>query len=163
MQMNFSTLDWELGDIEINELPELSDGEHILYIEKAMYLPDDIDKDTEQAKTRRFTLILRSISKDERSTMNFNLTKNGVDNPKIYGTLNSLKHALRGPDSGKGILAPPNMEKGVVKATVKCKPWEANNGEVRIYPNIYHFDPVTIDEYELASAVVETVAQYVKE
>ena len=163
MQMKFETTEWEMSDIEINDLPDLTEGEHILYIEKAMYLPDDIDPTTEQAKTRKFTFTFRSITKDERSTMNFNLTKNGVDNAKIYGTLNSLKHALRGEDSGKGILAPQNMEKGVVKATVKCKPWEGNDGQVRIYPNIYHFEPVTIDEYELAGAVVQTVPQYVKE
>lgn len=156
MQSKFDDMEWDLSDIEIKDLPELSEGEHILYIENVFYVPDD--------NSRVFTFTFRSISKDERSTMKFNLTKDGKDNPKVYGTLNSLKHALRGADSGKGILAPPNMMKGVVKATVKLsKPWEGNDGIVRTYPNIYHFDPVTIDELELAGAVVETVKQYVKE
>lgn len=154
--MQLKIVEWEMDDFEVKELPPLSEGEHILYIESASYLPDDV--------SQKFTFTFRSMTKDERSTMSFTLSKNGVVNEKIYNVLNSMKHALAGPDSGKGILSPPTVTHGLVKATVKMgKPWVGNDGQTRVSPGIWHFDPISIGDYEIISATEDCIQQYVTE
>ena len=160
--MQLKMTDWELSDFEAKELPPLSEGEHLLYIQSAMYLPD-IDQDGSPVN-QKFTITFKSLTKDESSKLTFTLMKNREINRNTYGTLNSLKHALAGPDSGKGILSPGNMEKHVVRATVKMgKPWTGNDGVERVSPNIYHFEPVTMEDYDIASACESVEEQYVKE
>lgn len=154
--MQLKIIEWELDDLEVKALPELSEGTHILYIEEANYLPDEV--------YQRFTFTFRSMTKDERSTISFFLSKNGVISETTYGVLNSMKHALAGPNSGKGILSPPTVLHGLVKATVKLsKPYKGNDGQERVYRNIYHFEPVSESDYEIISASEECIPQYVVE
>ena len=154
--MQLKIVEWELDDLEVKTLPELSEGEHTLYIEEASYLPDEV--------YQKYTFTFRSMTKDERSTITFFLSKNGIVSETTYGVLNSMKHALAGPDSGKGILSPPTVLHGLVKATVKMsKPYKGNDGQERIYRNIYHFEPVSESDYEIISASEECIPQYVKE
>lgn len=154
--MQLKIIEWELDNLEVKALPELSEGDHILYIEEASYLPDDV--------YQRFTFTFRSMTKDERSTISFFLSKNGIINENTYGTLNSMKHALAGPNSGKGILSPPTVLHGLVKATVKLsKPYKGNDGQERVYRNIYHFEPVSESDYEIISASEDCIPQYVVE
>ena len=154
--MQLKIIEWELDNLEVKALPELSEGDHILKIEEASYLPYDV--------YQRFTFTFRSMTKDERSTVSFFLSKNGIINESTYGTLNSMKHALAGPNSGKGILSPPTVLHGLVKATVKLsKPFKGNDGQERVYRNIYHFEPVSESDYEIISASEECIPQYVVE
>ena len=154
--MQLKIIEWELDNLEYKTLPELSEGEHILYIEEASYLPDDV--------YQRFTFTFRSMTKDERSTISFFLSKNGIISENTYGVLNSMKHALAGPKSGKGSLSPPTVLHGLVKATVKLsKPYKGNDGQERVYRNIYHFEPVSESDYEIISASEECIPQYVEE
>lgn len=154
--MQLKIIEWELDNLEYKALPELSEGTHILYIEEANYLPDDV--------YQRFTFTFRSMTKDERSTISFFLSKNGIISETTYGVLNSMKHALAGPNSGKGILSPPTVLHGLVKATVKLsKPYKGNDGQERVYRNIYHFEPVSESDYEIISASEECIPQYVEE
>lgn len=154
--MQLKIIEWELDNMEVKTLPELSEGEHTLYIEEASYLPDEV--------YQKYTFTFRSMTKDERSTITFFLSKNGIVSETTYGVLNSMKHALAGPDSGKGILSPPTVLHGLVKATVKMsKPYKGNDGQERIYRNIYHFEPVSESEYEIISASEDCIPQYVVE
>lgn len=154
--MQLKIVEWELDNLEVKTLPELSEGEHTLYIEEASYLPDEV--------YQKYTFTFRSMTKDERSTITFFLSKNGIVSETTYGVLNSMKHALAGPDSGKGILSPPTVLHGLVKATVKMsKPYKGNDGQERIYRNIYHFEPVSESEYEIISASEDCIPQYVVE
>lgn len=160
--MQFKMTDWDLSNYEVKDLPPLSEGEHLLYIESAMYLPE-VDQ-TDTPINMKFVITFKSLTKEESSKLTFNLMRNKEPSTVVYGTLNSLKHALAGPESGKGILSPADMERHIVKATVKMsKPWKGNDGVERISPNIYHFDPVTIEEYEIADACEDVQPQYVKE
>ena len=160
--MQLKMTDWDLSEFEVKDLPPLSEGEHLLYIESAMYLPE-VDQ-YDNPINMKFVITFKSLTKEESSKLTFNLMRNKEPSKTVYGTLNSLKHALAGPDSGKGILSPNNMEKHVVRATVKMgKPWKGNDGVERITPNIYHFEPVSLEDYEIAGACEDVEQQYVKE
>ena len=160
--MQLKMTEWELSNFEVKELPPLSEGEHLLYIQSAMYLPE-LDKD-DCPVNQKFVITFKSLTKEESSKLTFNLMRNREVNRTTYGTLNSLKHALAGPESGKGLLSPGDMMKGVVRATVKIgKPWIGSDGVERTTPNIYHFEPVTMEDYDIASACEDVKDQYVKE
>lgn len=160
--MQLKMTDWDLSDFEVKDLPALSEGEHLLYIESAMYLPEVEENDV--PVNMKYVITFRSLTKEESSKLTFNLMRNKEPSRVVYGTLNSLKHALAGPESGKGVLAPNDIEKHIVRATVKMgKPWTGSDGVVRVTPNIYHFEPVSQDDYDIASACETVNPQYVKE
>lgn len=154
--MQFKMTNWDLSNIVVEQDVPLSEGEHTLYIERANY----------DSNTTTMSIKFRSLSKEgEASMLSYTVFDNkGEPNKYSIGTLNSLKHALAGPDSGDGILFAGDIIHGVVKATVKMsKPYTKQDGSTVTYPNIYHFEPVTSEEYELIKMSEETIEQYVKE
>ena len=50
---------------------------------------------------------------------------------------------------------------GIVKANVKMgKPWVNKEGVTVVSPQIWHFEPVTQDEYDLVKESEEVIEQY---
>lgn len=150
-----ATIQWELSKLVPKEKVPLSEGEHILYIADAMYLPDECI----------YSIQFVSMSVDgESSTLKFYLkSKLSMDwNNATVGTMNSLTKAIDGPTE-EGILAPGDLKGKVVKADVKLSKPREYNGEMRQYPNIYDFKPVSTMEYEMvknAGAVELEEPQY---
>lgn len=138
---NMVFTDWELSKVVPKADIPLSEGEHILFIEGASYNPDDCV----------YNIRFQSLSKDEVSTLKFFVrsSDNTSYNNVTVGTLNSLTHAVAGNEVN-GILAPCDIEHMLVKADVKLSKPKEYNGEMRQYPSIYEFKPVTRAEYEIA-------------
>lgn len=157
--MSMKITDWELSNIEPVEEVPLSQNEHLLYIENATIIPVP-----ETTQPNIMKIKFKSLSKDgEGSLLSFFLrTKDGMDyNRQVIGTLNTLKRALRGPEYTKGILLPDDMLHGVVKANVVLSNPREYNGEVRQFPNIYEFRPISKFELDtIASLGFQTQEQY---
>ena len=135
-------INWELSNVVPKTEIPLGEGEHILFIESASYNPDE----------NIYYIRFASLTNDEEvSTLKFFLRTqdNTAYNNAVVGTLNSLTHAVAGNDIN-GILAPADYEHMLVKATVKLSKPKEYNGEMRQYPSIYEFKPVTRAEYEIA-------------
>lgn len=133
---------WELSNVEPKTEIPLSEGDHTLFIESASFNPD------EQIYYIRFASL---TNEEECSTLKFFLRTqdNTAYNNAVVGTLNTLTKAIGGPEM-KGILAPCDIEHMLVKATVKLSKPKEYNGEVKQFPVIYEFKPVTRAEYEFA-------------
>lgn len=135
-------INWELSDVVPKTEMPLSEGEHILFVEGASYNPDE----------NIYNIRFKSLTNDEEvSTLKFYLRTqdNTAYNNAVVGTLNSFTHAVAGEET-KGILAPGDVEHMLVKADVKLSKPKEYNGEMRQYPVIYDFKPVTRAEYEIA-------------
>lgn len=135
---------WELSDLVEKENVPLSEGEHILYIENASYLPDE----------GIYTILFDSLTNEgESSALKFYMrSRDGMTyNNATVGTLNSLTRAVAGPNA-KGVLSPNTLTNCLVKADVKLSKPKEYAGEMRQYPAIYDFKPVQTTEYEISKS-----------
>ena len=151
--MQLKMTEWDFSNIKVVEkqYEPLSEGKHILYIDSAKYNPEDVN----------MRIRFRSLTTDEASTFTYNIFRDNEPNNIAIGILNSLKHSLAGPDSGDGILMDCDIVHGIVKANVKMgKPWVNKEGVTVISPQIWHFEPVSQDEYDLVKESEEVIEQY---
>ena len=152
----FKATEWELSTVTATSTADrspLSPGIHHLYIESASFNPE----------TGQYALTLSSLDRDDEvSTVKyFVFSKDGTLNNRAVGTLNSLTEAILG--RREGILIPKDVTHGVVLAEVKLSKPKEYNGEMRQYPQIYEFSPVTRGYLDTISEVTVTIDQYAKE
>ena len=140
----FKTTEWKYSnEIDQTQIP-IEEGQAYLFIRDARF---DDDKgiyrlDVENLNTSaQFTLYYYLESRDENNQVSVNA--------QAKGTLISLGIALAGVQIG--IPNPQDVRGGVVSAYINLK--ESQNG--RLYPKVYHFEPVNED-----MAAFATIDQY---
>lgn len=151
--------EWKLSNMIAKNDEPLSEGEHVLQIENAIY---DDDKHT-------YTLVLRCVDSDQVSSVKYFLKKkDGSDNNSAIGTLNSLGNALfRWKDKEKGIpwKGIPFMDDlldGIVRAYVNWgDEFVRIDGSTGHYVNIYQYLPVDGETFnDLKANGFKTIDQY---
>lgn len=148
----FKTTEWKYSnEIDQTQIP-IEEGQAYLFIRDARF---DDDKgiyrlDVENLNTSaQFSLNYYLESRDENNQVSVNA--------QAKGTLISLGIALAGVQIG--VPNPQDVKGGVVSAYINLK--ESQNG--RMYPKVYHFEPVdedmaafaTIDQYYMGCEVEE--------
>ena len=134
--MQLKMTEWDFSNIKVVEkqYEPLSEGKHILYIDSATYDPEDV----------KMRIRFRSLTTDEASTFTYNIFRDNEPNNKAIG-----------------ILMDCDIVHGIVKANVKMgKPWVNKEGVTVVSPQIWHFEPVTQDEYDLVKESEEVIEQY---
>ena len=140
----FKTTEWKYSnEIDQTQIP-IEEGQAYLFIRDARF---DDDKgiyrlDMENLNTSaQFTLNYFLESRDENNQVSVNA--------QAKGTLISLGIALAGVQIG--VPNPQDVKGGVVSAYINLR--ESQNG--RMYPKVYHFEPVDED-----MAAFATIDQY---
>ena len=150
----FEITQWELSSLTATgEGTPLTPGIHHLYVEDAMYNPEN----------GQYSLTLSSLDRDgERSSLRWYVyNQDGTVNNRSVGTLNTLTEALTGVR--KGVLLPKDVMHGLVLAEVKLSKPKEYNGEMRQYPQVYEFSAVTRSYLDAAADAVVTIDQFTLE